>query len=200
MDWILNHLQLVIAIAAAIAYWLNSQRKNAASDATPEDDEEAERTRRIQEEIRRKIAGRRSGQAPTESVAPPRPAPPPLLRPRPSELPMPPFGAPPQPVFSPRTVRDEAGNVEDDGAERARTAAILERQEKLAEEMRALEAARVEARRRAAQVAAAEAETLAQQARDGRGGRALAEELRDAKSVRRAVVLREVLGMPVGLR
>lgn len=207
MDWILDHLQLVIAIAAAVAYWLNSQRKNATDDAEPQDSEEAERTRRIQEEIRRKIAERRGGQAPAPPPAGARPAPPPLLRPRPAELPMPPFGAPAQPVFAPRAAREERDDEARTPAEAderartaARTAAILERQEKLAEEMRALEAARQEARKRAAQVATAETERQARENRAAVGARSLAEELRDAKSARRAIVMREVLGTPVGLR
>lgn len=206
MDWILDHLQVLIAIAAAVAYWLNSQRKQAGGgEMEGQDADEAERTRRIQEEIRRRIAERRGGQVPPQPQA--RPAPPPLLRPRPTELPMPPFGAPPQPVFTPRPPREEQWDeapvfpaAREDARTAAQTAAILERQKKLAEEMRALEAARVEARKRAAQTAAMDAKKLGQKTREVLGGRSLGEELRDVKSARRAVVMREVLGAPVALR
>ena len=50
----------------------------------------------------------------------------------------------------------------------------------------------------ATRAAAAEAAAATASARAHRGG--LAEELRDAASARRAIILREVLGTPVGLR
>jgi hypothetical protein len=78
-----------------------------------------------------------------------------------------------------------------------RRTAELERQRRLAEELRQLEAERTEARRRAVRESA-EAAAASSAARAARGG--LAEELRDAASARRAVILREVLGTPVGLR
>jgi hypothetical protein len=78
-----------------------------------------------------------------------------------------------------------------------RRAAELERQRRLAEDLRQLEAERAEARRRTARDSAGAAAAAAA-VRSARGG--LAEELRDAASVRRAVILREVLGTPVGLR
>src|SRR5262245_49236072 len=102
MNWIFDHFQLVIAVAAAVAAWLNDRRKKAGgagtegeappqSTVTGEDDQ----TRRIQEEIRRKIAERR-GQAqapaaPVQAEPPPeawhQPAPP-VLSPRPAAQPV----------------------------------------------------------------------------------------------------------------
>ena len=71
MDWILDHLQIVIAAAAAVAYWLNQRREAQAEEDPPPGSnfereepgaaEEAERARRIREEIRRKIAERVGG-------------------------------------------------------------------------------------------------------------------------------------------
>jgi hypothetical protein len=80
-------------------------------------------------------------------------------------------------------------------------AAALARQEELAEQMRMLEESRMLARRRAAEVAAmqqAEKESESGALKTARG--ALLADLRDPKSVRRAFVLREVLGSPVSLR
>jgi hypothetical protein len=79
--------------------------------------------------------------------------------------------------------------------------AVLERQQQLSDQMRQLEEARVLAQRRASQAvatekAAAESETGLLTA--SRGG--LLEDLRDARTLRQAFVLREVLGPPVGLR
>ena len=67
----------------------------------------------------------------------------------------------------------------------------------LADELRQLEIERAEAKRRAARESV-EAAAATASARAHRGG--LAEELRDAASARRAIILREVLGTPVGLR
>ena len=74
MRWLFENPQLLIVIGGAIAYWLNERRKakekqDMAEEAQrePTDDEMAERTRRIQEEIRRKIE-ERQGRAPRPSV------------------------------------------------------------------------------------------------------------------------------------
>lgn len=193
MNWILDHLQIVIAAAAAIAYWLNQGRKGTSendpgreepqSDFGPpghSDPDEAIRTRRIQEEIRRKIAERASG-GPIH-VPPPAPEPPPLFRenntaPRPVASPLPQWELRREPVPPP-----------------AATARILERQREMAEQMRALE----ESRRTAQRSAAAVAPVAVPPVSPARGE--LLSELRGAKNLRRAMVLREVLGPPVALR
>lgn len=210
MSWIFEHLQLILVIAGVIAYWLNQRSKEQAGedadydgDGNPErrgtsrdltpvsrdgvDPEQAERVRRIQEEIRRKIAERRG-----ELV------PPPIER---EEVPVfveREFVAPtPAPVRVPTVSAQERERAfaHDDSA-------ALERQRKLAEQMEELEARRRETRRLAAttfptarQTAAASRETVAAGAR-----RPVAAELRDPRALRRAMVLREVLDAPVALR
>ena len=133
----------------------------------------AERTRRIQEEIRRKIAERRGTIAAPEAAPVGRRMEPPVI-------------------------------FVEERAEREFTpadTAVLERQQQLANQMRALEQARVTEQRRANQVTA----TLKTESESERGllvgtrGDLLAD-LRDPASLRRAFVLREVLGAPVGLR
>src|SRR5688500_13132200 len=100
MNWVLEHLQILIGAAAAIAYLLNrgrgsAEEKQQPSSRTSHDgsDEQAERTRRVQEEIRRKIAERR-GQVPGSSEHPSRrELSPPVMQP-PKLPPIDPFGGP----------------------------------------------------------------------------------------------------------
>lgn len=209
MSWIFEHLQLILVVAGVIAYWLNqrskeaegenadqddaSERRGTSRDLTPVsrggvDPEQAERVRRIQEEIRRKIAERRG-----ELV------PPPIER---EEAPV--FverefvAPPPTPARVPTVSAQERERAfaHDDSA-------ALERQRKLAEQMEELEARRRETRRLAATTfptarqtaAAASRETVAAGAR-----RPVGAELRDPRALRRAMVLREVLDAPVALR
>jgi hypothetical protein len=79
-------------------------------------------------------------------------------------------------------------------------AAALERQKKLAEQIRALDEERVLTERRAAQVVAqrdnatASSSVVSARHTDWLG------DVRDPQALRRAIVLREVLGAPVALR
>jgi hypothetical protein len=91
MDWVSDHLQIIIAAAGAVAWWLKQRKdaQDAAAGAPPheektfEDPELAERTRRIREEIQRKIEQRARGY-PTEQPRPIQPGPadvpPPVIR------------------------------------------------------------------------------------------------------------------------
>jgi hypothetical protein len=195
MDWILEHIRVLIVVGGAIAYWLN-QRKKAREAAEAERslpaqpvqapasqlNEEAERVRRIQEEIRRKILQRTSGGA-----APARPQPPPEL---------------PEPVMAkPRAQeREDAYSLSrDDSTELAsREKALLEQQQDPLARMRDLEANRRQSSSRKAE-AFAEKTTAALGSAAAEKGSLLAD-LRNTSSVRRAVILREILGTPVGLR
>jgi hypothetical protein len=201
MDWILDHLQVVIAIAGVIAYWLTARSKQKAAEKTDYNGggtpgtlpgggramregqqamEQAEATRRIQEEIRRKIA-ERAGNAGGVRTVQSLPTPPPMpARRRESEL--------------AREVRRE--ETERDAA------AVLERQRALMDQLAALKA------RKAAEgvetkavwnVDTTAATPVRTSARVGEEVSLLAE-LRNARSLRKAIVLREVLGTPVGLR
>jgi hypothetical protein len=203
MNWILDHLQIIIAVAAAIAYWLNQRQKEKSGqdadydgDGIPDvqrrdfqsDPEETERTRRIQDEIRRKIA-ERAGGGPIR-VPSPAPEPPPLFRPDQTA---------PRPVATPTFQREYDREAEPAPAVppafMMSTAAILERQQDLEDQMRALEASRRSAQRKAAAVVA---QTAADAPSPARGE--LLADLRSARNLRRAMLLREVLGPPVALR
>lgn len=239
MDWIFDNLGLVITVATVIAVWLNNRRRENQGEAADYDEdgvpdnrfpqqpdnrpfaggeaemEQAERVRRIQEEIRRKIAERRGQVSPpamplptsrTESyeAPPPMPAPPGVPQrtgfpqaPTPPSMPPPPLPTAREVVFVP----DE-------------TQAALERQRRLAEEMEALEERRREAQRSARALATATAGTsdIAKSEADVWStpaaapgstfapGRGIGAEMRDRRALRRAMIWREVLDRPVGLR
>jgi hypothetical protein len=217
MSWIFEHIQLVLVVAGVIAYWLNQRAREKAGqeadydeDGVPENRPNArrpdarelspasrdgsspeadERVRQIQEEIRRKIAERRGQVAP-----PPIPMP---EREQPVRQSQPPEREPaPAPV---REREREVITAYDDTA-------ALERQRRLAEQLEELESRRREARMAAQAVSAGAgsrtegAFALAKEVSPGAGLRSLTAELRDPKALRRAMVLREVLGGPVALR
>lgn len=187
MDWVFDHLQFIIAAAGALAWWLNQRRQGQTEgeEASPpettfEDPELAERTRKIREEIQRKIAERARGY-PTEQPTLPHdePAEPPLVR----EVVV--TQAPPLPRRG-RTA-----------LEAQRQAEILEEQATLAERLREAEQLKLAAQKRARyEVATAdhtnEARSLSRST--------VLDDLRDPAALRRAFILREVLGPPVALR
>jgi GAF domain-containing protein len=218
MKWIFDHFQLVLAIAGGIAYWLTQRREAAAAreaEKNPQPASMAEaddetRAEQVREEIRRKIAARRAGTAlpepalpepvskerwPMESVPEPRFELPPVLRPRPAVGPTDTFGGPMIPALR---RRDEAPQVEVSPVAVATETleASLERQEQLAIKLQELADQRALAERRAAAVVV----TQAAVARHALAGDELRRDLRDPRSLRRAMILREVLGAPVGLR
>lgn len=177
---LIQFLPLVVVIIVAVSVVRNVlQLSKKVRDNPPpsprasEDPAQVDRTRRIQEEIRRKIAERR-GQL------------------------MPPVVETAEPTGEPPVMILEAPAEPDDGQA---TVLVLERQRQLAEQMRALEEARLAEQRRAAtalsfrQTAAESQAELLAGARDQ-----LLADLGDADGLRRAIVLREVLGTPVGLR
>lgn len=185
MDWIMSHLQLIVFVGGAIAYWLNQRRKvkeaaeieQSLSVPQPKTqiDDDAERTRRIQEEIRRKILERTSGS--TKPVA----APPPM---------------PAAPMAQP-TVNSQTGPSKEEEAIAA-DLAMLERQQMLAAKLQELQAQRREHDRPAEVFAEKTALAMSASGTALRGS--VLADLRNPVSVRRAIVLREVLGTPVGLR
>jgi hypothetical protein len=210
LDWVLGHLPVVIFIlvfaSQIVRGFFRTRRAAPRQDVQPDQMEEQRRVREIQEQIRRRIAERRGVQSTGESPSMQRSEPatePPPRRIETTQMPEP-FGGPlrrvfeeiqremqPQPAVPPPPL---PAAVE-------RRSAELERQEQLAEKMRLLEEARVLAERRAAQLTAArQFETQSDTARRSVARGKLLDDLRDPERLRRAFVLREVLGPPVALR
>ncbi len=195
MDWIFDNLQLIIVIGGAVAYWLNQRkREKEGQDADYDGDgvpetrgpvapnadalEEAERTRRIQEEIRRKILERRGGTPPPVAV----PEPAAEYREEPEWLEE---GPRPRPApVAPPPLED----------------AVLARQRALQEQLQALEERRTAARARTSSFPPPPPPLATAGGRRSSALPALVASLRDPAAVRRAILLREVLGPPVSLR
>ncbi|HVS54370.1 MAG TPA: hypothetical protein VHD62_18585 [Opitutaceae bacterium] len=178
---------MVISVLRALQQAGEARKKHQASG---DETEEQRRVREIQERIRR-IAAERSGR----TVAPP------LVR-RVEPVPPREVALPPAEVFeAPLHGGLEIEREEAPALEPPTRNAELERQVRLAAELRAVTERRLMGERRSAEVSAAQLQQAASE--DGLRSVArarLLEDLRDPQSVRRAIVLREVLGAPVGLR
>ena len=208
MQWVLEHLFQIAALLFVIISVVRGIR-NARETSQPggghttgsEETDEQRRVREIQERIRRKIAERRGGHAPEAAAPHGHAQPPPVMPRREAEFPErgEVFRGPLQRALEEieRKLQPAAPPPVMAHANRAE----LERQAQLAEEMRLLEQARAQAARRAAHLAAdqAEAARTTTALRTATRGELL-HDLRDPHSLRRAIVLREVLGPPVGLR
>ncbi len=197
ITWALSHIpQLIflIVLLNVVRAIVRAAKASQEHQSTASESDEQRRVREIQERIRKKIAERRGGLAPSAPTSADAPAPlAPLMRPK-RTAPIDPFGGPSRPtIFEPERrapLRVEPPPVD---------VAALERQEQLAEQMRALEEARAAALRRAAQVAA-QRENAAASSRASSSHADWLGDLRDPHALRRAFVLREVLGAPVALR
>ncbi len=195
MRWLIENPQILFIIGGAIAYWLNERRKakegrEMAEEAErePDADEMAERTRRIQEEIRRKIEERQGRLA----------TPPPLVRVetvRETAVP-PPLAPAPRPVVIAAETAPGADEIE----------SVLEQQRRYAEQLDRLAAAE-----RASQAATPGAVPLTMAAYEASAqaraavptiirGESVLAGLRDRDALRRAIVLREILGAPKALQ
>jgi hypothetical protein len=180
MDWILNNLQVLIVIAIAVTAIVQKLKKAAQGEGgerpaatTPE--EERERTRRIQEELRRKIMERRGlpSTKPGGEEGREFPAAPPMIE-----------EVRPYQVKPPAEVAEAIAD--------ARIAAELKRQQEMMDRVRALEADMRSKAMVAASVPVAPDVTES-------SGR-LTTDLQSRSGLRRAMVLREVLGPPIALR
>jgi hypothetical protein len=166
----------------------DSAEEEAASSAERsfEDPEQAERTRRIREDIQRKIAQRNRGgdapTAPTESREPTgMPELPPIFR----------------EILMPEVPRPAPARAAVSHLESQRMAEILEQQAALTEQLKqAKEMKALAQRRRDYEEVTSDKTVAAVTAQTG----ALKDDLRNPAALRRAFVLREVLGPPVALR
>lgn len=210
---ILDHLDILIPIIAVLLWFLSrrreegeereSDRPNSAPFEVEEDEAEArERTRRIQEEIRRRIAERqREDGGPVAAPPPPamRSDKPPSPRERVRQMPRPVSEGNLRPPAASRTEVPPIVTMAPDAG-----AAALAYQQRIAEQWQAIERTRREAERlRKASPYAVVASPLRRGEAEPSGTvglrSQLMRDLRDPTSLKRAVLLREVLGAPKGL-
>jgi hypothetical protein len=203
MDWLLNHLFIVVFVAIAVGNLLKQAKKAGAQPRPPQpapgsvDPDTAERTRRVQEEIRRKIA-ERAGRLPASPLP---------LSPSPAAGSS---SAPPaRNIFQELARQMAEAKKRAEMQSRAQAATEAQAQQRMEDEQKSreraeaqhlLEVQRTPQSQPQAVVAAGayratDLKTTGVSARD----RLLAD-LREADSLRRAFVLREILGEPVGLR
>lgn len=200
LDWVVKHSWTLVIIAGVIAQVIKAIRGQKDDEpSAPEDSadkpfadpELSERTRRIREDIQRKIEERRRAMGPGGYEQPSAPPPVPVEETDPYETPPPLV----REVVVERTAEPVRPSVA--RAEAQRQAEILEQQAALAEKMRELELMKAAAvRRNEFERATADTQTADKVAARG----ALLEDLRSRDALRRAFVLREVLGPPVALR
>ena len=193
IQWLIDNPVLVVIIGGVLAQMMKAVfgKKGAEAEEAPprkefefDDPELAERTRKIREEIQRKIAQRQRGGADPDAAEAPAPAayeaevPPPLIR----------------EVVEQRPVATAATGTRLDTQ---RQAEILEQQAAWAEQLQEAQRMKASALKRS------EFETAT--ADHSKAARTLSrvwvlDDLRDPAALRRAFILREVLGPPVALR
>lgn len=206
IEWIFKHLGVVIFLAIFLSQIvravMRSRRASEEHEVQHDDAAEARRVRDVQEQIRRRIAERRAG---GEAMPPPAPTSEQRLErpaPRPETTQMPEFGGPLGRMLEELQKRAQPPPAPPPPVVAAHNTAELQRQQRLADEIKALEESRMAAQRRAAAIAVEESAAVATAgaAKRSAAREHLLEDLSDTTSLRRAIVLREVLGAPVGLR
>lgn len=206
MDWILDNFAKLLPVFLAVLYfWVNSKKRRPEGEETEESDgsDEAERARRIQEEIRRRILERQRGDSPGPHVESPVLVEESLHQPQIRQV----------RSVEGRNVREavpdpyeidqpyEAPQPQTDYQE------VLERQAQLAERF---EEARHMAEARKAVRVGTQGQTASTRRRSADKPvvertvnplrAALLRDLKGGAGLKRAVLLREVLGEPVGFR
>ncbi|WP_221032306.1 hypothetical protein [Actomonas aquatica] len=223
MDWIFDNIQLLVIIGSSIAWWLTQQKKDSDDDQPKPSDRpgrkaidwkreeqggESDAARQVRERMRR-LREQRGQQEQRQSQ---RRESPQSERPQPTASDIPPvlrelMGIPepepepvrevrrPEPMVPPPLPRNEGG-------------------ERMAAQMRELEAKQREAEAMASRVKGAlpgstdrkrrrrqhSASYGANTGGDMMSDRDFLKTLRDSRSARRAIILKEVLDRPVGLR
>ncbi len=179
MDWIFDNIEKLFPIIIFLLYGLSAWHRRASNKGkeSRENPEEAERVRRIQEEIRRKIIARQQGRNPPAEVEP---------RQVEVEQAPPSFSIPPV-VHRPSFVEEQRV-----------------RQEELKERLRVTQAARSETAR-ALEISRKQSKSrrrhqqVPEKGETSRSFRVLLKnDLRQKSGIKRAFLLREILGPPIG--
>ncbi len=192
VSWALAHIPQLIFLFVVFSVMraiYRASQLSAEHKANANESEEQRRVREIQERIRKKIAERRGNAAGPAPVAP-------MLEPS-RVPPLEPFGGP-----SRRMVIDTMRRATPPEAPAPvdLDPAMLEHQRELAAQILALDQARVVTERRAAQVIEQHKNASASSSTASAPHATWIGDLRDRQGLRRAFLLREVLGAPVALR
>ena len=189
LQWLIDNAWTLIIVGTVLAQLVQAALKKKGGAGIPgeeqpkeyefEDPELAERTRRIREEIQRKIAQRQRGHAEMPESSAETEMPPPLIR----EVVV---QAPPLPVGQASSRLDAQ-----------RQAEILEQQATWEEKLREAERMKAAVMKRT-EFEEATADHHAARRVATRSG--VLDDLRNPAALRRAFILREVLGPPVALR
>ena len=179
MQWIFDNLQLLIAGAALVAYWLNNMRQAKEEAARERQEAESEVEDPFGPDFDFGIPEHETAARPDAPQPPPIPqaAPPPILRPTRA-------ASPPPAVLT--AVETE-----------------MARQQALQERLRQVRESRQPRSTTTGGAAATQARvtgrTATSSATPASASASLARRLRDRSEIRRAIVLREILGPPPGL-
>jgi hypothetical protein len=201
MDWFFDHLQIVIFVVVGIFYVLRTlgQKRETGGDREPvtpaspdHESAEAERTRRIQEEIRRRILARQRGET-TPAPVPGRMSDTPSRRrafPRGEET----ASARPTPPPVPTAKRASMLASADE--------TVLQQQRDLQEKLASIRAASAKSARLVEQVSGRASAPMHLQRPDQGNSRArrLRRRLAGTSSIRDAILLREIIGPPLGMQ
>jgi hypothetical protein len=202
MEWILENFGKLLPVLLAVLYfWLNSKKRHPDAQEAEDADgpDEAERARRIQEEIRRRILERQRGDSSGPHVEPPVLVEESLHQPQSRQVRSTGQQDVREAVFDPY----EIDNRYEEDQQWSDQREVLERQAKLAKRFE--EARRLAETRKASQAQigssmrnAARPPSVEWAINPLRA--ALMRDLRGRTGLKRAILLREVLGEPVGLR
>jgi hypothetical protein len=195
MDWILNHLFIVVFVAIGVANMLAKAKKAGAQQRPSQpargavDADTTERTRRVQEEIRRKIA-ERTGRMP---MSPP------------TVSPSPPAEPPARNIFQELARQMAEAKKIAEMQQRGQAAAEAQAQQRMEDEQKSRQLAEAQHLAEAQRTLQRQPRTVANSTTDPKTTDAnprdkLLADLREPGSLRRAWMLREILGEPVGLR
>ncbi len=193
--WILDNLEKLVPIVIALLYFLGSSKAKKAEQQRKEASPEADaRARRIQEEIRRKILERQQHGKPVARREPP---------PNVSE---PVFEMPLHPV-EPKSAREVADSERYPSSETIAPEPIFIEEKDPYEEQRTQIEEQLQKARELREQVDSGVEKRKTVSAGGRGGMEigtlsfdLRSDLKSVGSIRRAIVLKEVLGKPIALR
>jgi len=197
MDWLLENFGKFLPVILAVLYfWLNSRKRGPEAEEAdgPDSSEVPERARRIQEEIRRRILERQQGGMTGPLVEPPVVVEESLHQHQDHQI----------RSVGGENIREAVPDLREEYQPPTGEQELLERQARLVERFE-------EARRRAEARKALKKRARNRPVSEGSTGwsevlvdnplrRALLSDLKDRTGLKRAILLREVLGEPVGLR